>query len=40
MNSVLKKVLAGMIKKIDRNVKVISVDTMKDLEIVKEELSC
>ncbi len=33
-----KNVLAGMIKKIDKNVKVISIDTLKAFEAVKEEL--
>ncbi|MFC1898232.1 ACP S-malonyltransferase [Candidatus Cloacimonadota bacterium] len=33
-----KKVLAGMLKKIDRNVKVISIDTVETLYAVKEEL--
>jgi [acyl-carrier-protein] S-malonyltransferase len=33
-----KKVLAGMIKKIDRNVKVISIDTLEDIDAVKEEI--
>lgn len=33
-----KKVLAGMLKKIDRNAKVISIDTIETLEAVKEEL--
>lgn len=33
-----KKVLAGMIKKIDRNVKVLSIDNLEDVEKVKETL--
>ncbi|MCF7858340.1 MAG: ACP S-malonyltransferase [Candidatus Cloacimonetes bacterium] len=33
-----KKVLAGMMKKIDRNVKVISIDTVEDFDAVKNEL--
>ncbi len=34
-----KKVLAGMIKKIDRKVKVHSIDTISDIQRVKEVLS-
>jgi len=33
-----KKVLAGMIKKIDRNVEIISLDTVQDLSIVRDTL--
>jgi [acyl-carrier-protein] S-malonyltransferase len=33
-----KKVLAGMLKKIDKNVKVISIDTIKAFELVKNDL--
>ncbi len=33
-----KKVLAGMLKKIDKNVKVISIDTIETFELVKNEL--
>ncbi|MCF7793166.1 MAG: ACP S-malonyltransferase [Candidatus Cloacimonetes bacterium] len=33
-----KQVLAGMLKKIDRNAKVISIDTIETLKAVKEEL--
>jgi len=33
-----KKVLAGMIKKIDRNVKVISIDSIETFNVVKSEL--
>ena len=34
-----KKVLAGMIKKIDRKVKVISIDKLEDIEKIKSEIS-
>ncbi len=33
-----KKVLAGMLKKIDKNVKVISIDTIETFELVKNDL--
>ncbi|OPX25978.1 MAG: [acyl-carrier-protein] S-malonyltransferase [Candidatus Cloacimonas sp. 4484_143] len=33
-----KKVLAGMLKKIDRNVKVISIDTLETFNAIKDEL--
>jgi len=33
-----KKVLAGMIKKIDRNIEILSIDTIQDLELAKEKL--
>ncbi|MCK4696443.1 MAG: ACP S-malonyltransferase [Candidatus Cloacimonetes bacterium] len=33
-----KKVLAGMIKKIDRNIQVLSIDKIEDIENVKESL--
>ncbi len=33
-----KKVLAGMLKKIDKNVKVISIDSIETFELVKNEL--
>ena len=33
-----KKVLAGMLKKIDKNVKVISIDTIEKFELVKNDL--
>ena len=33
-----KKVLSGMLKKIDRNVKVISIDTLETFNSVKQEL--
>ncbi|MCD6177417.1 MAG: ACP S-malonyltransferase [Candidatus Cloacimonetes bacterium] len=33
-----KRVLAGMLKKIDKNIKVISIDTIKTFELVKNDL--
>ncbi|MEA2096062.1 MAG: ACP S-malonyltransferase [Candidatus Cloacimonadota bacterium] len=33
-----KKVLAGMLKKIDKNVKVISIDTIETFELIKSDL--
>jgi len=33
-----KKVLAGMIKKIDRNIEILSIDTIQDLELAKVKL--
>jgi len=33
-----KKVLAGMLKKIDKNVKVISIDTLETFELIKNDL--
>jgi len=34
-----KKVLAGMIKKIDRKIQVLSIDKIEDLENLKEKIS-
>ena len=33
-----KKVLAGMLKKIDKNVKVITIDTIETFKLVKNDL--